>query len=153
MAQGLEEWLGLDVADRPADLHEDDLGPGLLCDQPDAALDLVGDVRDHLDRAAEEIAAPLLLDDLGIDLPAGEVADAAEADVNEAFIVTQIQVGFSAVIQHEDFAMLVGAHRAGIDVDVRIQLLHRHLETAFLEGQAEWRQRSRPCRRKKQHRQ
>ena len=52
LADGLEERLRLDVADRPADLgdHDVDVVAGHL---QDARLDLVGDVRDHLHGVAE----------------------------------------------------------------------------------------------------
>ncbi len=111
LAQRLQERLRLDVAHRAADFHQDDFRARLLCHQPDAALDLIGDVRNHLDRPAQEVPAPLLLDDFRVHLPAGEIADAAQADVNEAFVVAQVQVRFRAVVQHVDFAVLVGRHR------------------------------------------
>src|SRR5262245_20079406 len=47
----LQERQRLDVADRSADLDDLDVHP--LADLPDALLDLVGDVRDDLDGAAE----------------------------------------------------------------------------------------------------
>ena len=52
-----EERQALDVADGAADFDEHDVD--VLRDRPDAVLDLVGDVRDHLDGAAEIVAAPL----------------------------------------------------------------------------------------------
>ena len=56
----------LDVADRAADLDDDDVDV-LVGQPPDAVLDLVGDVRDDLHRPPEEVAAPLLLDDRAVD--------------------------------------------------------------------------------------
>ena len=61
LADRLEERQALDVADRPADLDEDDVD--VVRDGADAVLDLVGDVRDDLHGAPEVVAAPLLLDD------------------------------------------------------------------------------------------
>ena len=87
---------------------------------------------DHLDGAAEEIAASLLADDIRVHLSAGEVAGAAQANVNESFVVTQVKVCFRAVIQNIHFPMLIGRHRPGINVDIRVQFLHCHLEPAFL---------------------
>jgi len=49
--------------------------------------------------------------------------------------VAQIEVRFRAVIQNVDLAVLVRRHRARVDVDIRVQLLHRDLEAAFLEEQ------------------
>jgi hypothetical protein len=48
----LEEGQRLDVAHRAADLGDDHVDVGLLADQADAVLDLVGDVRDDLDGRA-----------------------------------------------------------------------------------------------------
>ena len=66
LADRLEEGQRLDVADRAADLHEDDVV--VARDAADAVLDLVRDVRNDLDGLAEVVAAALLLDDREIDL-------------------------------------------------------------------------------------
>jgi hypothetical protein len=137
LPQGLHKWLRLDVTDRAADLDQHDFRPGLLGYQSHPALDLVGDVRDHLDGAAQVIAVPFLLDDFRVDLPGGEIADAAEPDVDEALVVAQVQVRFRAVVQHVHFAVLVGAHRPGVYVDVGVEFLHGHFEAAFLEQQSQ----------------
>jgi hypothetical protein len=63
LADGLEERQRFDVADRPADLDDHDVRVAVAGDPRDALLDLVGDVRDDLDRAAEVVAAALLGDD------------------------------------------------------------------------------------------
>ena len=58
LADRLEERQRLDVADRAADLDHADVG--VAGAQADAALDLVGDVRNDLHGRAEVVAAPLL---------------------------------------------------------------------------------------------
>ena len=55
LADGLQEGLALHVADRAADLDDGDLVLAAI----EAALDLVGDVRDDLHRAPAEVAAAL----------------------------------------------------------------------------------------------
>src|SRR5262249_45476080 len=64
-ANGLEERQRLDGADRAADLHDDHIHA--VADVANASLDLVGDVRNHLDGLAEIIAAPLFFDDPEVD--------------------------------------------------------------------------------------
>ena len=59
LADRLEERQRLDVADRAADLADHDVAVGLLGRAADAVLDLVGDVRDHLDGLAEVVALAL----------------------------------------------------------------------------------------------
>ncbi len=71
----LEEGQRLDVADRAADLGDDDVRrvrrPG--GEGPHPGDDLVGDVRDDLDGVSEVLAAPFLGDDVVVDLPGRHV--------------------------------------------------------------------------------
>ena len=39
--------------------------------------------------------------------------------------------------QHVDFAVLVGAHRPGVDVDVRVELLQPNSQPALLKEHAD----------------
>ena len=74
---GLEERLRLDVADRAADLGDHDVGRVAVGvgfgHRQDAALDLVGDVRDHLHGVAEVLAAAFLGDHRRVHLAGGHV--------------------------------------------------------------------------------
>ncbi len=115
----LDERQALDVADRAPDLHEDDVDvPG---DGLDRILDLVGDVRDDLHGAPQVIAAALLLDDREIDLAGRPVVVTRGQLVGEPLVVAQVQVGLRAVVGHIHFAVLIRAHRARVDVDVRVE--------------------------------
>ena len=55
LANSLQEGQAFDIADRPADLHDDDIH--IVGHAADAGFDLVGDMRDHLNGATEIIAA------------------------------------------------------------------------------------------------
>src|SRR5258708_6812955 len=131
----LEERQRLDVADRAADL--DDRHVGVAGAALDEGLDLVGDVRDDLHRAAEVVAAPLLLDHRLVDLAGGEVVPAAHLAALEALVVAQVQVGFGAVLGDEYLAVLKRAHGARIDVDVRVQLDVGDADAARFEDRCE----------------
>ena len=89
-------------------------------------LDLVRDVRDHLDGRAEIVAAPLFFDDRLVDLAGRDVVDARQRLVDEALVVPEIEIGLGAVLGDEDLAVLVRVHRPGVDVDVGIELLDRN---------------------------
>ena len=91
LADRLDERQALDVADRAADLDEDDVD--VLGDGADAVLDLVGDVRDDLHGAAEIVAAPFLLDDRQVDLAGRPVVVAGRRLVGEALVVSKVEVG------------------------------------------------------------
>ena len=48
-----------------------------------------------------------------------------------------VEVGLGAVVGDEDLAVLERVHRARIDVEVRVELLHAHPQAAHLEQAAE----------------
>lgn len=132
LADGLQERQRLDVADRAADLGDDDVDV-VGRHAADAVLDLVGDVRDDLDGVAEVLAAPLLGDDLRVDLAGGHVGGPVEVHVEEALVVADVQVGLGTVVGDEHLAVLERVHRARIDVQVRVELLHRDPQAPRLE--------------------
>ena len=135
LADGFEERQALDVAHGAADLdqHDIDVAPGL----PDTVLDFVGNVGDHLYRAAQVIAAAFLLDDRHVDLAGGPVAVAGRGHAGEPLVVAQVEVGLGPIVGDVDLAVLVRAHRPGIDVDVRVELLQRDLVAVALEQRAD----------------
>ena len=101
------------------------------------ALDLVGDVRDHLHRRAEVVAAAFLGDHAFVDAAGREVAVPAGGRAHEALVVPQVEVGLGAVIGDEHLAVLERAHGARIHVDVRVELDHGDLEPAGFEDGAQ----------------
>ena len=62
--------------------------------------------------------------------------------IDVAFVVAKVEVGFGAVVGDEHLAVLERRHRSRIDIDVRIELLHRHFEAAFDQQPAEGRRRN-----------
>ena len=112
-------------------------GFAVLRDCMDAIFDLVGDVRNHLYRFAEIIASALLVENGLINLAAGEIVNPGQFHVGEPLVVAEVEIGFRAVIQHVNFAVLIRAHRARIDVQVGIEFLQRDFEAAILEQRAE----------------
>jgi hypothetical protein len=59
--------------------------------------------------------------------------------IEEAFVVPDVEVGLGAVVGDEDLAVLERVHGAGVDVEVRIELLHRDPQTPGLEQATETR--------------
>ena len=135
LADRLEERQRLDVADRAADL--DHAHVGVAGTHAYAVLDLVGDVRDHLHRGAQVITAALLGDHALIDPARREVAVAGAGRAHEPLVVPEVEVRLGTVVCYEHLAMLKGTHRAGIDVDVRVELDERDLEAAGLEDRTQ----------------
>ena len=125
LADGLQERLRLDVTHGPADLHDDDVGVALPRHPGDPLLDLIGDVRDDLHRGPQVIASSLLGDDLTVDLARGDVAGLGQGGVGEALVMAEVEVGLGAIVGDEHLAVLLRAHRPGIDVDVGVEFLER----------------------------
>ena len=131
-----EEREDLDVADRAADLgdHDVDVVAG---DPLDAALDLVGDVRDDLHGLAEVVAAAFGGEDGLVDRPGGGVRVPRQALVDEALVVPEIEIGLAPVVGDEHLAVFERVHRARVDVDVGVELLEGDPQPAELEQPAE----------------
>ena len=94
-------------------------------------------MRDDLYGPPEIIAPALLLDDALVDLPGGEVVPPLHLRALEALVVPEIEVGLGAILRHEHLSVLERAHRAGIDVDVGIELEKGDLDTAGFEDCSE----------------
>ena len=119
----LEERKALDVADSPAHLDDHGIDLRVARGAEDLLLDHIRDVRNDLHRRPQVVAASLAGDDLLVDLPGRHVRGDGQVLVDEALVVPEVEVGLSAVVRDEHLAVLVGAHGAGVDVEVRVELL------------------------------
>ena len=128
LADGFQKRQRFDVAHRAADFHNRHVITRRAF--VNTAFDFIGDVRNHLHRAAQVIAAPLFGNHVFIHLPRAEAVFARHGGVDEAFVVPQIQIGFRAIVGHKHFAVLERAHRAGVHVDIRVEFEHGNVQTA-----------------------
>jgi hypothetical protein len=133
LADRLEERKRLDVPDGAPDLGDDDVGRIGRRAPPDAALDLVRDVRNHLHGGAEELALSLLAEHRVPDRAGGMARVPRQVLVDEPLVVPEIEVGLGAVLRDEHLAVLERAHRAGVDVQVRVELLRPDAKAAGLQ--------------------
>jgi hypothetical protein len=94
-------------------------------------------VRDDLHRVAEVVPPALLRDHRRVDLPGGHVRPLPEADVQEALVVPDVEVRLRPVVGDEHLPVLEGVHRAGVDVEIGVELLHRDPKTPGLQQPAQ----------------
>ena len=135
LANRLQKRQRLDIADGTADLDNRHIGaPGVF---NDLVLDLVGDVRDDLNRAPQVISAPFLGNNREIDLTGGKVALLGKHRAGIALVMPKVQIGLSAVIGNEHLAMLKRRHGTGINVNVRVKFLHCDTQSARLQQSAQ----------------
>ena len=133
LAHRLQEGQGLNITHRAADLHNrhiDRVG----CTNARAALhellDFVGDVRNDLHGLTQVVPPPFFFQYRLVDLPGREVVGFLHPGGDEALIVAQVQVGFSAVVGHKHLAVLERAHGAWVHIEVRVQLDQGDFEAA-----------------------
>ena len=93
-------------------------------------------MRDNLYGFAQIIAAAFLVQNVPVYLAGGEVGILVQILVNEALVVTEIQIGFRAVLRDVHLAVLERAHRARVNINVWVELLCCDLETAGFEQSA-----------------
>ena len=135
LADRLQEGKRLDVANRATDLDDRQICP--LRSTPDVGLDLVGNVRNHLNCLAEILPAPFLLDHGIVDLAGREVVAPFHARIGKAFVVTEVEIGLGAIFGDKHLTMLERTHRSGIDVDVGIELEMGDFDAARLEDRSQ----------------
>ena len=133
LAQRFEKRQRLDVTYGATDFDDGEVGVARAGDH--ARFDFVGDVRNDLHRRSEVLAAPLFGDDRFVDTSGREVALPVHPGVREALVVPEIEISFGAVVGNENFPVLVGGHRSGVHVDVRVELDVRDPQAAcFHQG-------------------
>ena len=69
--------------------------------------------------------------------PVVMLSDLLRRHAGEALVVAEIEIGLRPVVRDEHLTVLVGAHRAGIDVEVGIELAQPDRIAARLEKRAE----------------
>ena len=125
-----------DVPDSPPKLGDNDINIW-TGEVQYAAFDFVGDVGNNLDCRSQIFTAAFFFDDALVNLPRGVVRLTSQRTAGEAFVVSEVEICLGTIFQHIDFAVLIGAHRPWIDVDVRIQLLHPYIESPPFEQQSD----------------
>ena len=138
LTRGLQKWQALDVAGGAAYLGDCDVN-AVAMERADGVLDLIGDMRDDLDGAAKVSAGAFAGDDIAVDPSGGVVAGTGTANSGDALVMPQIEIGLGAVVSHKDLAVLVRTHGAGIDIEIRVQLLHGDAVAALLQQECQCR--------------
>jgi hypothetical protein len=123
LANSLQKRQPFDIADSSADFDDHHVCPGLTGNSSDTRLDLIGDVRDDLDRAAKIVATALFLNHRGVNLTCGDIAETGQIHIDKPLIVPKVEIGLGAIFGDEDLTVLVGRHGTGIDIDIGIELL------------------------------
>ena len=133
----LNERLGFDVSDSAPDLSDDYIGIRPSAYAVYKFLYLIGYVRDHLYGRAKILAPALLVEHVPVDLAGGKVRIFVEILVDEAFIMSEIQIRLRAILGHIDLSVLERAHRSRIHVDIWVHFLSSDFKAARLQQPSE----------------
>lgn len=123
LTNGFKEWQGFNVAHGATHFDNRDIDR-IRCAQACAAFDevlnFVGDVWNDLNRRSQIVTASFFFQHALVNLTSGEIVGAPHARVDEAFVMAQIEIGFSAVFGDKYLAVFERGHGARVDVDVRV---------------------------------
>src|SRR5688572_17891215 len=90
-------------------------------------------MRHDLDGFAEVFTVTFLCNDVIIDASGGDIIAPGGGDIQKTFVMTEVEIGFGAVVGDVAFAVLVGVERTRIDIDVRIKFLNSYFEPSGLQ--------------------
>jgi hypothetical protein len=137
---GFQKGERFNIAHGAANLHDGDVNrvgavhAGAALDE---FLDFVGDVGNDLDGLAQVVTPAFLLQHTFVNLARREVVGLAHTGGDEALVVAQVQIGFGTIVGDEHLSVLERGHRAGIDVDVRIELDEGDFEAPRFKNRCE----------------
>ena len=94
-------------------------------------------MRDDLNSTPEKFSLSFLVQHIPVDLACSQIGIPVQIFINEALVMPEVQVCFSAVFRHIDFSVLIRAHGPRIHIDVRIKLLRRHFQAACFQQSAQ----------------
>ena len=123
LTDSLNKWLGFDITDRTADLGDDHISFRFLTNGIHECLDLICDMRDHLNSGPKVFAPAFFVQHVPVHLSGGQVGILVQVFINEPLIMTKVQIGLGTIFRYIDFSMLIRTHGTRIHVDVRIQFL------------------------------
>ena len=131
-----KEGLAFDIAYRAAYLRHNYVGVTLLAYAVDEFLYFVGNMRNYLYGLAEIISATLFVEHVPVYLTGSKVGILIELDIYESFVVSEVEVGFRAILRNVHFTVFVRTHCTGVHVDIRVKLLSHNLKSSCLEQSA-----------------
>ena len=135
LANRLEEWQGLNVADGTPDFDDGYIRVGRHLAH--GGLDFIGHVGNDLDCLAQVVAAALFGNDLLVNPASGEIVVAAQSGMGKPLVVAQVQIGFRAIIGHKHLAVLERREGPGINVEIRVELHQVNAEAAAFQQTAD----------------
>ena len=90
-------------------------------------------MRHDLHRLAQIVAATFLVDDTLVNTARRDVVCPCRGDVEEPFVVPEVEVGFMTVHCYIALAVFIGIQRSGVNINVGVELLDCYFVTSCLK--------------------
>ena len=135
LSRSLKERLRFDITDGAADFRDDHIDIVRRLGTH-TALDLIGDMRNHLHALAQILAGTLLAQHGLVNLTGGDIRLLAEEDIKEALVMADVEIGLGAVLGDVDLTVLEGVHCARVDIDIGIEFLLKNADSAAAQQAA-----------------
>ena len=127
LTERFKERLALDIAHGAAHLDDGDSGFLIGKITVETAFDFVCNMRDYLNGSPAVISPAFLLEHAPVNFTRGHIGILVQIFVNKTLIVPKVQIRLGAVLGYENLSVLDGVHGSGVHIDIRVELLHRHL--------------------------
>ena len=123
LTDGFQKRQAFNITYSTADFRNNEVGIILLADAENALLDFIRDMRNNLYSTAKIIATAFFIYYTLVNLACGRIGVFGQVDINKAFVMSQIKVCFRTIISYKNLAMLIRAHCARVNIDIRVELL------------------------------
>ena len=124
----LDKGLPFDVADGAADFCDHNVRFRFSADVVYKGFDLIRNMRDNLYRAAEVFSSALFVQNIPVDFAGRQIGILIQIFINKTLIMPEIQIRFRTVFRDIYLSVLIGAHSARVNIDIRIELLGCNLQ-------------------------
>ena len=130
LSDGLHERCTLDVADGASHFGDDEI---IIAFPEHPPLDLISDMRHHLNGLSQIVTMPLAVDDRLVDAACRDAVVTGGTDAGKPLVMSQVEIRFKAVLRHVALAVLIGIQRTRVDIDVGVEFLDGDLVTTCLQ--------------------
>ena len=103
----------------------------------DKRFDFVRNMGDYLHRLAQILTSAFLVQHIPVHFAGCQVGKPVQILVDETLIMSEVEVGFRAVLCDKNLSMLIRAHRPRVYINIRIQFLRGDLQTPLLQESAQ----------------
>src|SRR6185312_1268268 len=120
----LNKWKAFYITNSTAYLCNYNIIFKFLTKQQHPSFYLIGNMRNHLYGLSEIITLSLTVYNGLVNSTGSNVICLAGIDIQETFIMAQIEISFCPIFCYKTFAMLIRIERTGVHINIRVEFLN-----------------------------